>query len=217
MRLLKTDLFDEALTAGHQRCMCQRAGLVVGIDLSQAIVREAARRCPSVSCLRADVRQLPFASDVFDAVVSLSTLDHFQTEGEVAESLRELRRTLRPEGLLLLTMDNAANPLVALRNALPFGLLNRLGLVPYYVGATYGPRRLQSLLAANGFVVLETTAAMHCLRVLAVPLCRVFDRLAGEGAQNALLRFLMGNERLNQLPTRYTTGSFVAVLAKKLR
>ena len=140
-RVLKTDLFDEALTAGLQHRLCRSAGLVVGIDLSQAIVREATRRCPDVGGLRADVRQLPFADDVFDAVVSLSTLDHFRAETDVVVSLHELRRTLRPQGLLLLTMDNAVNPLVALRNALPFAWLNRLGLVPYYVGATCGPRR----------------------------------------------------------------------------
>mgnify|MGYP006138370175 CR=1 FL=1 len=38
------------------------------------------------------------------------------------------------------------NPVVRLRNALPFGLLRRTGLVPYYVGATCGPRRLRDFL-----------------------------------------------------------------------
>jgi hypothetical protein len=47
------------------------------------------------------------------------------------------------------------------------------------------------------------------------PGCRVFDRVAGEPTRGALLRFLMGTERLAKLPARYMTGHLVAVLARK--
>jgi SAM-dependent methyltransferase len=214
-RLLKTDLFDEALTGGLDPTLRERSDLVVGMDLSQAIARNAAQRCPVLRSVRADVRHLPFADGAFDVVVSLSTLDHFHTENELAGSLRELGRVLRPDGLLLLTLDNPENPLVALRNALPFALLNRLGIVPYFVGATCGARRLPSLLERAGFVVLETDAVMHCVRVLAVPLCRLVDHIAGQVPRRALMRLLMGAEHLAKLPSRFATGSFVAVLARK--
>ena len=85
-----------------------------------------------------------------------STLDHFRSHSEIVTSLRELLRVLRPGGQLLLTLDNPANPLVGLRNALPFGLLHRLRIVPYYVGATCGPRGLRRLLPQVGFEVLES-------------------------------------------------------------
>ena len=169
--LLKTDLFDEALTAGVHGLLRDRARLVVGMDISHAIAQQAAARCPGLRALRADVRALPFADGAFEVVVSLSTLDHFRDPEDLAASLRQLGRIVRPGGLLLLTLDNPTNPLVALRNALPFGLLNRLGLVPYFVGATAGPGRLGELLDAAGFSVLETRTSMHCPRWLAVPLC----------------------------------------------
>lgn len=213
--MLKTDLFDEALTTGMHRWVRDRARLVVGMDLSQAIARQAVARCPGLRALRADVRALPFADEAFEVVVSLSTLDHFRRPEDLATSLRELGRALRPGGLLLLTLDNPANPLVALRNALPFGLLNRLGLVPYFVGATAGPGRLAELLAAAGFSVLETRTSMHCPRWLAVPLCRLVERLAGASGQAAWLGCLDAMERLAELPTHWLTGHFLTVMARK--
>ena len=42
---------------------------------------------------------------------------------------------LKPRAPLILTLDNAANPLIAIRNALPFAMLKRSGVVPYFVGA----------------------------------------------------------------------------------
>jgi SAM-dependent methyltransferase len=214
--LLKTDLFDEALSEGPLARLQTCAARVVGIDLSHPIAREAARRHPDLRALRADVRELPFADGSFDVVVSLSTLDHFQTEAELGASLRELGRVLRPGGTLLLTLDNPGNPVVRLRNALPFALLHRLGIVPYFVGVTRDGEQLTALLAQAGFVTDELTTVMHCLRIAAIPLCRIAERVAPAAAQSALVRGLLAFERLAKLPWRRTTGHFVAVRARKL-
>ena len=210
--LLKTDLFDEATTGGLSASL--GANLVVGADLCHAIAREARARCPEVRAVVADVRALPFVPGCFDVAVSLSTLDHFRTEEELTSSLREIRRVLRSGGTLILTLDNAANPLVALRNALPFRLLHRLGLVPYYVGVTCGPKRLEQLVEQAGFVVVDTAAVLHCVRVLAVPLCRLVHRHFGEPTQRRLLRLLMSAERLAGASFRFRTGHYVVVVAR---
>ena len=47
---------------------------------------------------------------------------------------------------MILTLDNLANPIILLRNGLPFHLLYYMKIVPYYVGVTLGPYRLQRLL-----------------------------------------------------------------------
>jgi SAM-dependent methyltransferase len=214
-RLLKTDLFDEALTTGLESQLRDRAGLVVGLDLSPAIAKEAAGRCPTLRCLQADVRRLPFADESFDAVVSLSTLDHFETEEDLARSLSEVSRVLRASGSLLLTMDNPTNPAIALRNLLPFSWLNRLGIVPYFVGATAGPHKLESLLKTAGFEVIDTTSVLHCLRVLAVPACHLIERAGHEGAQKGLLSLLLAAERFARLPTHHLSGNYLAVLARR--
>ncbi len=214
-RLLKTDLFDEAVSDGLYPLLTAQAELVVGIDVSQLALQVTLSCCAGLLAARADVRHLPFADDVFDVVVSISTLDHFETRDQIAAGLRELGRVLRPGGELLLTLDNLANPLVALRNALPFRHLNRLGLVPYYVGATVGPRGLRRLLERAGLMLQEVEAAMHCPRVLAVALARLLGRWTAPGIQRGFLGALVAFERLAHWPTRYVTGLFVAARATK--
>lgn len=212
-RLLKTDVFDEAFGEGLYSWVRAHARLVFGIDVSGVTLAAARSRWPGLRTINADARRLPFRDGTFEVVVSISTLDHFDSAESIVTSIVELARTLRPGGLLLLTMDNPVNPVVALRNALPFRWLNRLGLVPYYVGRTAGPRRLRRILSGARFEVLETVAVMHCPRVLALPVANLLDRFASVRTKTAFLRCLMAIERLGALPTRFLTGHFVAVRA----
>jgi SAM-dependent methyltransferase len=214
-RLLKTDLFDESTSGGLAERLAASARLVVGIDVSAEIARGARRRCPGIQAVAADVRHLPFRDHSFDGVVSLSTLDHFTARADLSASLGELHRILREGGTLVLTMDNPGNPLVGLRNALPWSLLRRVGLVPYQVGMTFGPQQLRKMLADAGFDVVEVRPILHCLRVLAVPVARIFERHASEQGKRALLRWLLASENLSRMPFRYLTGHFVALLARK--
>jgi ubiquinone/menaquinone biosynthesis C-methylase UbiE len=168
-------------------------------------------RYPDLYTVGADVRDLPFANGTFDGIVSNSTLDHFESLDDLSGSLQELFRVLRPGGQMILTLDNLSNPIILLRNCLPFPLLKRLKIVPYYVGVTLGPHRLQHLLEEIGFKVLEVDAIMHCPRVLAVAIARWMERYASPKAQRCFLRFLMAFETLSCLPTRFLTGYFIAV------
>jgi SAM-dependent methyltransferase len=213
--LLKTDLFDEAVSDGLMPLLTTKARTVVGIDLSSRIVRAAQRRCGDVPGAAADVRRLPFQDGSFDCIVSNSTLDHFDSRREIVLGLRELRRTLRRGGQLLLTLDNLANPLVWLRSVLPLRWLNRLGVVPYPIGKTCGPRRLKGYVQQVGMEVLETTALMHCPRVVAVAAARCVSRLAGQRVQELFLRSLALFERLERWPTRFLTGYFIAIRAMR--
>ncbi len=213
--ILKTDLFDEAFGRGLMTPLVARARTVYGIDVARAVVAAARRREPKINGVRADVRKLPFSDGAFDAIVSISTLDHFRDRSDIDVAIAELHRALRPGGRLILTLDNAANPLVALRNALPFRTLHAIRLAPYFVGPTYGPRGLARALAAAGFRTLDATATLHCPRVFAVPIASLVQRHGGERAQRALARTLYGFERLSRWPTRYLTGHYVAVLAEK--
>lgn len=82
---------------------------LVGVDLAHTDV-------PGMETSRADVRELPFPDADFDQVLLVSTLEHvgadnerYGLEGETDDSgmnaaLRELRRVLRPDGTLLVTV-----------------------------------------------------------------------------------------------------------------
>ena len=148
-------------------------------------------------------------------IVSNWTLDHFQSIDELARAVRELSRVLRRGGQLLLSVDNLANPIVAVRNRLPFRLLNGLGLVLYYVGATCGPRRLGSIVSQAGLSVQETGAIMHCPRVFAVAASGWIDRVANDRGKEAWLRWLNTLEHLGKLPRRFQYGYFIALRATR--
>jgi SAM-dependent methyltransferase len=224
--VLKTDLFDEAVSAGLYPVLAERAKRVVGIDASPAIVEAARRRYPGLEAVHADVRDLPFEDEELEAVVSNSTLDHFDSPVEIEVSLRELARALQPEGLLILTLDNPINPAVALTKALPRARLNRMwsrvgessarrGLVPYYVGATLGPRALQAALECSGFEPLELITIVHFPRIAGVVTGRLLEERASSSAHRRFLELLWRFERLGAWPTRLVTGHFLAIRARR--
>lgn len=213
-RVLKTDLFDEMCSDGLYPVLATHARSFVGMDISMATLRGAQSRHGTLQGIAADVLRLPFADESFDLIVSNSTLDHFESHAAIAESLVELFRVLRQGGQLIITLDNPENPVIALRNALPFRLLKRLG-TPYYVGATLNERNLRLLLEESGFKTMEGTSIMHCPRVIAVAFAHLLQRFSPSWMQQGFLGILMAFERLASLPTYRLTGHFVAMRATK--
>jgi SAM-dependent methyltransferase len=225
--LLKTDLFDEAVSEGLLPALRARAERIVGIDLEETIRAGARKRLPGVEVVAADVRRLPFGDATFDTVLSNSTLDHFPDGGEIALALGELARALRPGGRLLVTLDNPFNPIVALSKALPRTSLNRLwarlgarsasvGLAPYVVGATLGPGALRKTLLDVGLRPVASDTLVHAPRVIAVVVGSRVERRAARPVQERFARTLASFERLRGTPAARVTAHFHAVLAIKL-
>lgn len=220
-RLLKTDLWDEAVGEGLYTALAAHARSIIGVDVSRVVAAAALARYPSLSVSLGDVRHLPFDDGSFDVVVSNSTLDHFSSVDEIAGSLVELRRVMMPGGTLIVTLDNLGNPLVALRAVLPRGAFERLwrlgGLAarvaPNPPGVSCGIRRLERLVQAAGLRVSDRGSILHCPRVLAVLMADQLEQRASEPAEARFLHALLGFEALEALPTRFVTGHFVAVRA----
>ena len=212
-RILKTDLFDEAVGDGLVGFLFERAESVAGIDVAPSIVAAAGAAYPRLEAVVADVRALPYADGTFDAVVSTSTLDHFDTGAEIEQALRELHRVLRRGGSLIVTLDNASNPLVAIRNALPYGLLRRAGLVPYPTGTTCGLKELARMVGRAGLDVEDVDAIMHVPRLAVRSAGRAVagDRVRAERLVSVLIRA----ELPRRLPWRTVSGQFVAVRATR--
>ena len=162
--ILKTDLFDEAVSKGIYPFLRNRAGTVLGIDASPKVADAAHTRHPRLRGLAADVLQLPFADESFDGIVSISTLDHFDSAEKIPAAMKELYRVLAPGGTLVITIDNGSNPVVAVRNHLPNSLLRRLGIIPYEMGVTCGARTFVKLLRSSGFHVQDVSFILHAPR-----------------------------------------------------
>jgi SAM-dependent methyltransferase len=213
--VLKTDLFDEAVGAGLYPALAARYDHIVGIDVSDAAIRAASARYPGLDARVGNVSALPFADGSFDAVVSNSTLDHFDSHAKLRAAVAELARAIRPGGKLIITLDNRTNPVVALRTSELFGALHRIGLVPYFVGATYGAQGLAKLLDTSGFEVVDMAAIMHCPPQLAAWLATRRDAVARweQHARCRYLRRVLRFEAMGRWPTRNLTSHFVGALA----
>ena len=72
---------------------------VVGLDFAGEALRRLRSRAPRARLCQADVAQLPFAQDAFDAYYSGGVVEHF--ENGPLPALREAYRVLRRGGVLL--------------------------------------------------------------------------------------------------------------------
>jgi SAM-dependent methyltransferase len=212
-RSLKTDLFDEVVGPGLVRVLQRSSREVHGLDLVESLVLAATAANPGLLGRCADVRQTGLADGSMDFVLSNSTLDHFREAADLPRTLRELARVLRAGGLLLVTLDNPQNPLVGLRNALPYAALRKTGLVPYFVGHTVPMDTLAGMLEDCSLRLLRRRHIMHVPRVVALHLCRLCGR--NRQVSSVLLRAMLAGERAAGWPAAQITGHFSAVLARK--
>jgi SAM-dependent methyltransferase len=214
---LKTDLFDEASGPHHHAADLPPRLRFLGIDQDPAVVRQARQRLKKGgTCVVADVRHLPFKAEVLPAVLSLSTLDHFENPADIAAGLEEISRVQRIGGRLLLTMDNPANPEVALRRILPAGLVQRLRADRFFIGATVGGREGRELLEHAGYRVEKTEYLIHAFRYPAIRTLAWLERIGWSGLLKAMERLVLALEILGRLPIGMITGHYVAWIATKV-
>ena len=107
-------VLDAGCGAGWGTALLAREAEAVGVDLSPAAIAAARREHgEEAEFAEGDLGALPFGEAAFDAVVCFEALTHL---ADPAAALAELRRVLRPGGLLLASAPNpaaypAGNPL----------------------------------------------------------------------------------------------------------
>lgn len=86
------------------RFVNERHGHIIGLEPSGQMLRHATHHVssflPHVSWVQQTAVPLPFASNSFDGVTSLETIEFFP---KPAEALREMVRVLKPGGFLMIT------------------------------------------------------------------------------------------------------------------
>ena len=103
-RTLKTDLYDEAVSRHSLVSLFEnQSACMVGMDVSLETARAARRRLEQTGkgwnrIAVSDARRQAFKSQVFDVILSNSTLDHFSDRADLAASLEELYRILKSGG-----------------------------------------------------------------------------------------------------------------------
>ncbi len=210
--LLKTDLFEEANGSDEIASGLGEGHRLLGMDVSLSEVSRARRRnlAPNGLFVVSDVRRLALSSESVDVVFSNSTLDHFAEPADLARSLGELRRVLRPGGTAIVTVDNARNPFHWLLR-----LVARSGRSPFPMGATTSLPGLVRELEEAGLEVTATDLLIHNPRVLSTALFLALRKLLGARANGAVALLLRAFALLDRLPTRGLTACFVAARAVK--
>lgn len=136
----------------------RRRGLAcVGIDYAPDMLAFAAERLRRLAVddsglLRGDCRRIPFPDASFDAVVCLGVISYVQRYDEV---LREVRRVLKPGGVMIVSFRNKFAPLlldpVSALKFLVKACLGRSRAQPYKIGRFMDHREVTREAAAAGF------------------------------------------------------------------
>jgi len=214
-KILKTDLFDEAIGTGLSRTLNDHCSLLAGIDISFTTTQTANRNHEKILAVQADVLHLPFPDDCFDVIVSNSTLDHFTFKHQIGEGIKELHRILKPGGQLLISLDNLSNPIIALRQILPYDLLRKLGIVPYYVGRTLTLNTLCNCMEHHNLIVQDKKTFMHSPRIFGIAAAKWIEKRNTEVFRKPFLKLANAFEVLAFLPTNLFTGYYIAIKAVK--
>jgi SAM-dependent methyltransferase len=212
--ILKTDLYDEASGPHHHLRDLPAELMPVGVDADESICRLAQqnmRQCGQrADLVVADVRRLPFATESFSGIISLSTLDHFDHRDEIRLSIKELVRVLKLEGVLLLALDNPANPEVALRRWLPKALVRVLRADSFPLGESLHARQGSRELARAGLRVLDVEFLVHPVRYFCIRALAWLDRHPLGPVRTGFIKGVEISEGLKELPTGFMTGHYVA-------
>ena len=158
LRILKTDLWDEAKNTHILRWAAAEGARAIGVDISAAIAADARRGFAAdgrrLLGVQGDVRALPFRSGSVDAVYSMGTVEHFDdTDGAV----REIFRVLRPGGRAIVGVPNRHDPFL---RPLLVVLLYRMGLYGYGFEKSYTRRTFRRMLERCGFEVTAETGIL---------------------------------------------------------
>ena len=215
LTILKTDLWDEAKNTRILAWADGQGADAYGIDISAPTLTQARAafdagpdgRCGLRSAV-ADVRDLPFRDDSFDAIYSMGTIEHF---AETERAVAEMARVLKPGGRAIVGVPNRRDPFL---RPLFVTALQAVGLYGYGYEKSYSRRALRQMLEGAGLHVVAETAILFIpgwLRMLDLA-CHAWCRPLS-GATRALVRPFVLIDR--HIPAVRRHGYLLATIVTK--
>jgi SAM-dependent methyltransferase len=152
LRVLKLDLWNEAKNTNILAWMAEQGATTFAIDVAQPLAVEAKAQFEGAGLTPrfavADIYNLPFLGESFDAVYTMGTIEHAP---EMDRCAAEIFRVLKPGGVAIVGVPNRRDPF--LRPALVAGL-DALGAYPYGFEQSLSHAGLERLLAGAGFDIV---------------------------------------------------------------
>jgi SAM-dependent methyltransferase len=189
LRILKTDLWDEAKNTRILAWASRQGARAYGIDISEPTVLQARAAFDTRHRLQGarhdlqgavgDVRALPFRDASFDAIYSMGTIEHFD---ETERAVEEMARVLKPGGRAIVGVPNRHDPFL---RPLLATVLQAVGLYGYGYEKSYSRRALKQMLEKAGLDIVAETAILFIpgwLRMLDLAChswCRPFASVTG--------------------------------------
>ena len=103
-RFVKSKILDAGCGAGEFKELCESKGYeYIGIDIEP--------RADFVQ--KADICNLPFEGETFDAIIAVDVLEHIQDD---SKAVKELKRVLKTDGLLLIHVPNKHQKHILIEN-----------------------------------------------------------------------------------------------------
>ena len=161
-------------TGKQTMLLTQRAGPVVGIDISGRMIEAARKRCearPNVAFITGDITKLPFEDGCAEAILAYGdVIGHNFTAVDVV--LREMVRVCAPRGLISFEVDSKwCLDLLYLPKELWRAMTTRGGHLREWKGMqfkTFTRRELRRLLQTRGLRLVEVRS-MNVLTMLIPP------------------------------------------------
>jgi SAM-dependent methyltransferase len=129
-----------------------------GVDFSPAMLKQALRYSVKfklyVNLMVADALFLPFPNNTFDWAISVATYHHIKGREERGKAFVELKRVLKPEGEVFLTVWNHGQPgfwFKSKEQQVPWRLKEKI-IYRYYHLFSYG--ELRKLLVESGWEII---------------------------------------------------------------
>lgn len=92
---------------------------VVGIDISKVMIKRCLAKKVNMDLIVASSTALPIKTQTFDAVLSLSLLQHLRTKKNVVKTLEEMSRTAKDNSEIFITFwDTVISPTKLVKEAL---------------------------------------------------------------------------------------------------
>ena len=107
--------------------LVSKKGEYYGVDISARLVEIAKERYPQAQFFLFDGLNLPFQDNFFDKVFCLAVFHHIPSEKYRLQFLKEIRRVLKPEGILVLTVWNLLPKKKTRRLLLKYTILKLIG------------------------------------------------------------------------------------------
>ena len=150
--LERAKILEVGFGKGNEIVQLAKAGaLCFGLDFSESAIllfkERAHRENLDIEVVGGDARRLPFQSNSFDLVFSQGVVEHFTDPNVV---LQEQLRVLKKGGIVVVEVPNKWTLYTIYKKA-----LMSIGRWPPGWETQYSPRELESLLAQNGFQVID--------------------------------------------------------------